>query len=346
MVASAAVIVVGLTADRAPASPDRVASISSRLRCPVCQGESIAESPSGLARELQGVVREQVAAGRSDAQIEAFFQQRYGGWVLLDPPRRGVTLVLWLLPAVALAGGAAIVVSFWSSRRRLVEDAGPEVSDAGPAPDAAVSPDELMLDARRTAWRSLGASTALALACAAGAVAVSALLRGDGGENRAADRPTPSMTADPGAAAGRDLSSVTEAEMEEVVSANPRVVPMRLALVERYLRKGDLEAAERHADVALGQATEPDDRQRALQLAGWLTALGGNPTEGAALLTKSLQLDPDDLDTQWFLANVRLVGLNDPTGAATMLEGMLARDLAPDKRSAVEAKLAETRASR
>ncbi len=345
MIASATVIVVGLTADRAPASPDRVASISARLRCPVCQGESIADSPSGIARELQGVVREQVAAGRSDAQIEAFFQQRYGGWVLLDPPRRGATLVLWVLPVVALAGGAAIVISFWSSRRRLVEDAAPEVGDANAVEDDPRPPDELVLDARRTARRSLVGSTALALACAAGAVAVSASLRGSGGEARAADRPTPSMTTAPGAGTGRDLSSVSEEEMEEVVSANPQVVPMRLALVERYLRKGELEAAERHADVALGLAAEPDDRQRALQLSGWLTALAGNPTEGAALLTKSLQLDPNDLDTQWFLANVRLTGLGDIAGAASLLEGMLTRELAPEKRTVIEAKLAEARAT-
>lgn len=134
--ASAVIILVGLTTDPTPADPDRVTSISARLRCPVCQGESIADSPSGIARELQGVVREQVAAGRSDAQIESFFQQRYGGWMLLDPPRRGATLVLWILPALALAAGVAIVVTFWTSRRRLVEGAGAAANvDGRPAVD-------------------------------------------------------------------------------------------------------------------------------------------------------------------------------------------------------------------
>jgi cytochrome c-type biogenesis protein CcmH/NrfG len=118
---------------------------------------------------------------------------------------------------------------------------------------------------------------------------------------------------------------------------------MRLALVERYLVKGDLEGAVRHADVALGLATEPADRQRALKLSGWLTAIGGEPAKGADLLTQSLDLQPSDLDTQWFLANVRLTGLDDPAGAATILEGMLEREIPADKRKVIEAKLAEAR---
>lgn len=349
MLGAIAVIAVGLLADRTPRETDRAASIAARLRCPVCQGESIADSPSGIARELQGVVREQVAAGRTDAEIEAFFQERYGGWVLLDPPRRGATLVLWVLPGVALAAGVAVVYGFWSSRRRLAAD---EVADQVAATGGRLDADErdgaepsvttaLRADARRGASRSLAGTLATAAACGMLAVSVSA-----------AARPSPNPPGGPSAttttmpaSAGRDLATVTEAEMEEVVAANPQVVPMRLALVERYLRKGNREKADQHAAVALRLAEEPADRQRALKLAGWLAALGGDPARGSELLTRSLELEPDDLDSQWFLANVRLTGLGDAAGAVTLLEAMLRHDIPPEKRAVVEQKLAEARAA-
>lgn len=351
MLGAVAVIAVGLLADRTPRETDRAASIAARLRCPVCQGESIADSPSGIARELQGVVREQVAAGRTDAEIEAFFQERYGGWVLLDPPRRGATLVLWVLPGVALAAGVAVVYGFWSSRRRVTADE-PAADPLGAPGRAAAAADAresaepsvtaaLRADARRGASRSLAGTLATAAACGVLAVSVSAAARPSPNPAGGASATTTTMPA----SAGRDLATVTEAEMEEVVAANPQVVPMRLALVERYLRKGDREKADQHAAVALRLAEEPADRQRALKLAGWLAALGGDPAKGSELLTRSLELEPDDLDSQWFLANVRLTGLGDAVGAVTLLEAMLRRDIPAEKRAVVEQKLAEARAA-
>jgi cytochrome c-type biogenesis protein CcmH len=104
----AVTVVTLLTADR-PA-PDRAQELSQRLRCPVCKSVSVAESPSDTATAMRQVVAEQVAAGRSDTEIIDFFRARYGDWVLLDPPTRGSTLLLWLVPlAVALVGVAVVL---------------------------------------------------------------------------------------------------------------------------------------------------------------------------------------------------------------------------------------------
>jgi cytochrome c-type biogenesis protein CcmH len=104
----AAVVLVGLlTAD--PSEPDRARSLAARLRCPVCQGESVADSPSETARAMNSLIEDQVDAGRSDAEILAFFRQRYGDWILLDPPAEGRTLVVWALPALGLVVGVAAI---------------------------------------------------------------------------------------------------------------------------------------------------------------------------------------------------------------------------------------------
>lgn len=96
-----------------PASEARAREISTQLRCLVCQNQSIAKSNAPLARDLRQVVRERVAAGDSDAQVMGYVVARYGDWVLLDPPFKLTTLVLWLGPALLVllvAGGVAVHV--------------------------------------------------------------------------------------------------------------------------------------------------------------------------------------------------------------------------------------------
>jgi cytochrome c-type biogenesis protein CcmH/NrfF len=84
-------------------------SVAAQLRCPVCQGLSLADSPSELALEMKDVVREQLRAGRTPDDVKAYFVAKYGEWILLEPPRRGVNLLAYLLPAVAIVGGAALI---------------------------------------------------------------------------------------------------------------------------------------------------------------------------------------------------------------------------------------------
>ncbi|MGH3440507.1 MAG: class I tRNA ligase family protein, partial [Nitriliruptorales bacterium] len=107
MAVLAAVIVAGLLVDAAPPG-DRGEALASRLRCPVCQSESVADSPSETARNMRERIDELIAAGASDAEVEQFFVDRYGEWILLDPRPGPRTWALWALPAIVLfAGGFA-----------------------------------------------------------------------------------------------------------------------------------------------------------------------------------------------------------------------------------------------
>lgn len=89
----------------------RTQSLAGQLRCPVCQGLSVAASPSEAARAMRDRVHELVGLGYSDEQIVDYFVGRYGTWVLLAPPRQGFTWLLWAGPGVAVAGGLLWVLS-------------------------------------------------------------------------------------------------------------------------------------------------------------------------------------------------------------------------------------------
>jgi cytochrome c-type biogenesis protein CcmH len=108
-----AVITIGLVTSP-PRPVDRVDALTQQLRCPVCQGESVADSPSDTARAIEEQVAELVAAGRTDREILDHYVARYGRWVLLDPPLRADTLALWVLPFVAVVAGVIVI----ASRRR------------------------------------------------------------------------------------------------------------------------------------------------------------------------------------------------------------------------------------
>ena len=82
-----------------------------QIRCVVCQNESIDDSEAGLAHDLRGVIRDQVRAGRSDAEIRRFLVARYGQFILLRPSFTPENAALWLTPfAVLLAGGAYLLL--------------------------------------------------------------------------------------------------------------------------------------------------------------------------------------------------------------------------------------------
>jgi cytochrome c-type biogenesis protein CcmH len=95
-----------------------VFDIAAELRCPVCRSESAADSNAGTSTEFRDIIREQLRDGQSKAQILAYFQQKYGDWILLDPPRRGVYLWVWGLPVAAGALGLGLLASFLARWRR------------------------------------------------------------------------------------------------------------------------------------------------------------------------------------------------------------------------------------
>ncbi|MCG8492073.1 MAG: cytochrome c-type biogenesis protein CcmH [Sneathiellales bacterium] len=99
-----------------PAKEERVREIADDIRCLVCQNQSIMDSNADLAKDLRAIVRERVAAGDSDDQVKEFLLVRYGDWVLLKPPFRMRTLILWLGPFAVFIGGA--IATFLFLRRR------------------------------------------------------------------------------------------------------------------------------------------------------------------------------------------------------------------------------------
>ncbi len=118
-IALVAVVVWGVVAGIVQREPgDRLYDVTSRIRCPLCQGESVAESPSASAQDITNQIRQQIDAGWTDRQIEQFYVERYGSWVLLDPPRTGSHLVLWAIPLVAITGGVIAVISLLEPSKR------------------------------------------------------------------------------------------------------------------------------------------------------------------------------------------------------------------------------------
>jgi cytochrome c-type biogenesis protein CcmH len=98
-----------------PAAEARARDIGRELRCLVCQNQSIEDSEADLARDLRRIVREQVVRGASHDEVIRFVHDRYGDFVLLRPPVRLATLLLWATPALALLGG---LFAIWRLRRR------------------------------------------------------------------------------------------------------------------------------------------------------------------------------------------------------------------------------------
>jgi len=130
----------------APDLEAQVREIAAQLRCPVCQGLSVGDSPSELANEMRSLVREQLQQGKTSAEVLDYFAQRYGEWILLAPPKRGFNMVIWVLPFVLLPVGAAAV---YLRVRRWVRS--PTAGDSSPRPLDSPSTERLQreLDAHQ-----------------------------------------------------------------------------------------------------------------------------------------------------------------------------------------------------
>jgi cytochrome c-type biogenesis protein CcmH len=103
-----------------PVLEQRLMTLSAELRCLVCQNQSLADSHADLAVDLRNQIREQMRAGKSDAEIRAWLTQRYGDFVLYRPPVKASTVLLWFGPFVLLALAVALLVVYLRRRRREV----------------------------------------------------------------------------------------------------------------------------------------------------------------------------------------------------------------------------------
>ncbi len=283
-----------------PTREDRVEYLGSRIKCPVCQGESIANSPSQMARDMMSLVEERVEAGASNDAIISEILGSYSGAVLLDPPPSGSTLALWLAPVVALIIGG-VVIANW--RRRTVQQA------ADPPP---------------TRGRVVAGGIILGAAFAAVIViAGSSLQERDGPATGVADLGLP------------DLSEVSNETMEAVIAANldnPQIDQMRLALAGRYAEGNDYGSAIMHY-LAVAESEVATDAQAvtALVQMGRLVWDGNGEAEVAvSLFDRAIAIDPGSWPAHYNRAIVHWCGMNDLETAVQDLASVLALNTPDD----------------
>lgn len=103
----------------------RVHKLAKALRCAVCQGVSVADSPASMAQAQLETIRELVREGKSDDEVREYFISRYGEWVLLEPPRHGFNWIVWLAPLAAVALGGYFVARTVRTQPRRSEPPAP-----------------------------------------------------------------------------------------------------------------------------------------------------------------------------------------------------------------------------
>ena len=124
----------------------QVRQIASKLRCVVCQGLSLQDSPSDLAQEMRQVIRTRLEGGETPDEVIAYFESGYGEWILMEPKAQGFNLAVYLLPILAVVGGGFFLVI--AGRRWLAASRSP--TDSG---DSAATADES--DPDLAAWDEL-----------------------------------------------------------------------------------------------------------------------------------------------------------------------------------------------
>ena len=122
-----AVVAPAVLAD--PAQEARAQSLEREIRCVQCENEPIAQSTAEIASDMRRLVRERVAAGDSDAEIRAFFRQRYGEFVLFRPPVDARTWLLWAAPFLLVGAGLAAIAAMRRRREAAAVDFEPEESE-------------------------------------------------------------------------------------------------------------------------------------------------------------------------------------------------------------------------
>jgi cytochrome c-type biogenesis protein CcmH len=105
-----------------PQIEQRMQALTQQLRCLVCQNETLADSRADLAEDLRKEIREQMKAGKTDQEIIAFLTQRYGDFVLYNPPVKATTYLLWFGPFVLLLGGTLLLYRYVKHRREIIQD--------------------------------------------------------------------------------------------------------------------------------------------------------------------------------------------------------------------------------
>ncbi|HEU4513654.1 MAG TPA: cytochrome c-type biogenesis protein CcmH [Nocardioidaceae bacterium] len=248
-----------------PASDaERSQAVATSLRCPTCQGLSVADSSSPLAQSMRKIIDEQITTGASQDEVRGYFVARYGDWVLLSPRAGGTGWLVWALPVAAVLVG--LVVAARLVRRR---------TDAAPRGFQAVR------------WVTVGGVLAAMLGVL---LSVNLDERGEG--ELATGNVTPLGAGAPAAGAGGagvpQPASGSLPELEAAVEQSPEDVRMRLALASTAFEAGRLDVVRTQADAVL--AREPRNVD-ALMLRG-LAGRTAQDAEARAALLRFLELAP------------------------------------------------------
>lgn len=315
LMAAMAVVLVALVLTN-PTDSDRVHAIGERIKCPVCQGESIATSPAQMARDMMSLVTERVAAGEDDETIVDELLASYSGAVLLDPPASGATLVLWLAPLGVLVVGLAVIL--WWRRH--------------PLPALSEQPVEMNRGRRLIPLLLLGAAL-IGIVVIVGAF----VQKGPGPAEGVADL------------SSQNLEDVSNETMEAVIAANvdnPQINGMRLALAERYFEAGAYsDAFPQYLAVAQSPDATDTEAVTALVRLGWM-AWDGNAEAVTAieLFDQALAIDSSSATALYLKGQVEWCGNGDNDAAAELFEKALADPaLSSNDRARVEEDLSSVK---
>jgi cytochrome c-type biogenesis protein CcmH len=126
VVAIGLIVVSGLVSVRSQTANDalleqRLQNLTRQLRCLQCRNETVADSPAQIADDLRKEIREQMKAGKSDDEIIAVLHERYGDFILYNPPVKATTYLLWFGPFLLLVGGTLLLFRFLKQRRAMIE---------------------------------------------------------------------------------------------------------------------------------------------------------------------------------------------------------------------------------
>ena len=114
---------------------DQALAIANELQCPVCENVTVAYSTSTLAGQMRQVIRDKLAQGQTHDQIIQYFVDRYGEAILTQPPKHGLNLLVWVLPAAGILAGLAVLgTALWARRPAPIPPA--------PAPEQALTPED------------------------------------------------------------------------------------------------------------------------------------------------------------------------------------------------------------
>ena len=310
--AALAVFVLVFTLTAPDPEEDRARALGSLIRCPVCQGESIADSPSQTARDMMALVQLRIDEGLSDDQILDELLASYSGALLLDPPLAGATIWVWLAPIGALG-----------------DRVGPGCQE-GATGDNCFNWGFL---SREDCCCGLGAS-------ASGRIAIGAvvlLVAGAGalvavGQFRQARGDGDLLT---GIASGQvDPDSISNETLEAVIAANldnPEIGGMRLALANRYFEERNYQKAFPHYQGVLDGDPTPIQAAEAYTRLGWMVYDGNGEVDlGLSLIDTALEIAPGDPFALYLKGRVLWCGRDDNEGAAAIFTEVLASSALDD----------------